>query len=54
MMHLERAGAIATLVMDMPDRAANVWNQESLDAFAACLAEVAADETITGLMIRSA
>ena len=54
MMRLERSGGIANLIMDMPDRAANVWNQESLDAFAARLDEVIADEAIGGLIISSA
>ena len=54
MMRLERSSGIANLIMDMPDRAANVWNQESLDAFTACLDEVIADEAIGGLIISSA
>ena len=32
-MRLEDHGSIAHLVLDMPGRTANVWNQESLDQF---------------------
>jgi 3-hydroxyacyl-CoA dehydrogenase/enoyl-CoA hydratase/3-hydroxybutyryl-CoA epimerase len=54
MIRLERYDAIAHLVLDMPDRGANVWNQESLDAVGQCIADYASDEALKGLVIRSA
>ena len=53
MMNLERHGAIAHLVMDMPDRQANVWNEASLARFAECIEAFAGDEALKGLVIRS-
>ena len=52
-MNLERHGAIAHLVMDMPDRQANVWNEASLARFAECIEAFAGDEALKGLVIRS-
>ena len=45
MMNLEPHGAIDS-VMDMPDRQANVWTAECIEAFAG-------DEALEGLVIRS-
>ena len=53
MMNLEPHGAIAHLVMDMPDRQANVWNEASLARFAECIEAFAGDEALEGLVIRS-
>ena len=52
-MNLEPHGAIAHLVMDMPDRQANVWNEASLARFAECIEAFAGDEALEGLVIRS-
>ena len=41
------------LVMDMPDRQANVWNEASLARFAECIEAFAGDEALEGLVIRS-
>jgi 3-hydroxyacyl-CoA dehydrogenase / enoyl-CoA hydratase / 3-hydroxybutyryl-CoA epimerase len=45
---------IATLTWDMPGRSQNVFNQTSLDDFAAALQQVSADEAVSGLVIASA
>lgn len=54
MFKLEMEGGIGTLTMDMPDRSANVWNQDSLDAFSAMLDRIEAEEGLKGLIIASA
>ncbi|MBM66416.1 MAG: 3-hydroxyacyl-CoA dehydrogenase [Myxococcales bacterium] len=45
---------IVTLTMDMPERSANVWNQASLDAFAAMLDALEQREDVKGLILHSA
>ena len=44
----------ATITFDMPDRSANVWNQLSLDAFAALIERITTDDAIRGAVITSA
>jgi len=44
----------ATIIFDMPDRAANVWNQSSLGAFSELLDRLETDESIKGAVITSA
>ena len=51
--HIDTEGW-ATLTIDMPDRAANVWNAGSLDAFAAIVDRIATDDAIAGVVITSA
>jgi 3-hydroxyacyl-CoA dehydrogenase/enoyl-CoA hydratase/3-hydroxybutyryl-CoA epimerase len=53
-MKLTSKGNIATLLMDMPDRSANVWNQQSLDSFKTCLELFIQDDSLSGLIISSA
>jgi len=45
---------IATLTWDMPGRSQNVFNQDSVDDFAATLNQVTADESVVGIVIASA
>ncbi len=44
---------IAVLTFDMPDRAQNVFNQGSIDAIAAAVEKVAADDAIKGAVLTS-
>lgn len=48
------AEGIVTLSFDMPDRTQNVWNQGSLDSFAAAVAQLAADPDAKGAIVTSA
>ena len=50
-MRLEDHGSIAHLVLDMPGRAANVWNQESLDQFSEYLEHFRSNSQFEGLII---
>ena len=54
MMRLEDHGNVAHLVLDMPDRNANVWNQESLNKFGECLKKFQESDQYKGLIITSA
>ena len=53
-MRLEDHGSVAHLVLDMPGRAANVWNQESLAQFSEYLEQFRSNSQFKGLIITSA
>lgn len=53
-MKLQTKGDIATLLMDMPGRNANIWNRQTLDSFSTCLEQFAEDDSLKGLIITSA
>ena len=54
MMRLEDHGCVAHLVLDMPERNANVWNQESLQIFSECIEKFRVKYQYKGLIITSA
>jgi 3-hydroxyacyl-CoA dehydrogenase/enoyl-CoA hydratase/3-hydroxybutyryl-CoA epimerase len=47
------ADGIAVLTIDMPGRSMNVWNRESLAAFAEAVERVASDEGVKGAVVTS-
>ena len=53
-MRLEDHGSVAHLVLDMPGRAANVWNQDSLDQSSEYLEQYKQQLQFKGLIITSA
>ena len=44
---------LATITFDMPDRSANVWNQDSLDALADVVERITNDDAIKGAVFTS-